>query len=373
MKSSVFFTKFMKLDEDEDSTKVCEKLEVLSRAITDVHMMKIFYTTTAMLQKSGVLTHENASNYIRKGLDKTAGVCTCGDSVSNLKIILEKAEQDEYIQRLDLHRFDNHAEVTRMENASFIADIRESIRSNTARIGGLEANVEAINHSVNAIKAGIKRQMKIEATVGIICVVLNAISFGVGGSILDASISVALGSIVDYSDLAHIQTVAEQWGGGCIEQVQAGVDLAMNEFGQKLLQDAVKRGHTLTVLSATAAMIKMQYLTMELRKELSKHDEVAASSDEVTLLSSERNRLDAQPKYLTRKESQDEVTHWLLSHLPRLQEEDALKYCACLIEEGFDSTDVLSAVVEEDLHFMKKAHISTLVQRIKTTVQRGNI
>ena len=71
--------------------------------------------------------------------------------------------------------------------------------------------------------------------------------------------------------------------------------------------------------------------------------------------------------YLTRKESQDEVRDWILSHLPRLTEEDVAKYCTCLVQDGFDSTDVLTAVNEEDLHFMKKAHKRVLIQRINSS------
>ena len=152
------------------------------------------------------------------------------------KLILEKADHDKHIQRFDFHRFDNDAEVTRMEHATFIIDIRDSIRYKTARIEGLEANLDAINHSVNAIKAGLKRQMKIEATFGLVCAALNAISFGVGGSILEGSIH-ALGSIVDYSDLTHILKIAEQWGEGCADQVQTGIDLAMDEFAEKSLSE----------------------------------------------------------------------------------------------------------------------------------------
>ena len=48
---------------------------------------------------------------------------------------------------------------------------------------------------------------------------------------------------MDYSDLAHIQAVAQQWGEGCVEQVQAGIDLASNEYAEKSLQDAVKEGN----------------------------------------------------------------------------------------------------------------------------------
>jgi len=167
------------------------------KCITDVHMMKFYYTTVAMLRRLDVMSKEDASSYIQMGLDRASSTCSpWGEAISCSSSYIEKAEGDGYIQRFDLYRFDNKAEVKRMESASFIADLQQAVTSNTARVEGLEANVAAINHSVNTIKDGIKRQMKIEAAVGFLCAKLNAISFGVGGSILDASIN-ALQSVVE--------------------------------------------------------------------------------------------------------------------------------------------------------------------------------
>lgn len=349
VKSSLFFAKLLEIEEDRSD--VNEKLEVLSMCITDVHMMKFYYTAVAIFQRSGILTKEAASRYIQRGLFRTSETCSCGESISCFKLILEKSENDGYIQRFDFHRFDNRAEVKRLESASFIVDIRQSVKSNTTRIEGLEANLEAINTSLNSIKDGIKRQMKIEATVGFLSAALNAISFGVGGSILDATMN-ALGSIVDYSDLAHIQHVATEWGQGCVEQVETGVELAMNEYADKFLQEAVEKGNTLTLVSATAAMINVQY------PNPNDTDRNCAPSSETASLS------DQQDVYLTNEKSYEEVERWLLTHLPRLQKEDVVRYCGCLIEDGFDSMDMLGDVREEDLHFMKKAHKRNLIQRM---------
>ena len=56
---------------------------------------------------------------------------------------------------------------------------------------------------------------------------------------------------------------------------------------------------------------------------------------------------------------------WLSSHLPRLQKDDADKYCEVLMEDGFDSLDILAEIGIEDLGFMKKAHKRALVERMK--------
>merc|ERR1711933_259455 len=60
--------------------------------------------------------------------------------------------------------------------------------------------------------------------------------------------------------------------------------------------------------------------------------------------------------YLSVADSSDEVEEWLSRFLPRLREEDAVKYLNYLNEEGFDSLERLSFVAEEDLSFMKTGH-----------------
>ena len=178
--------------------------------------------------------------------------------------------------------------------------------------------------------------------------------------------------------MTHILKIAEQWGEGCADQVQTGVNLAMDEFAEQSLSGAIRKGHTLTVVSATAAMVRKQY-ALELDDiDPNQISPVAASSQpedsskhemtsETTEYSQGQTRQGTLNLYLTRKESQDEVRDWILSHLPRLTEEDVAKYCTCLVQDGFDSTDVLTAVNEEDLHFMKKAHKRVLIQRINSS------
>jgi hypothetical protein len=59
----------------------------------------------------------------------------------------------------------------------------------------------------------------------------------------------------------------------------------------------------------------------------------------------------------------ERVMHWLLTHLPTIQEEDAVHYFNCLLEDGYDSID-LGEILEEDLHFMKKGHRRALLRSL---------
>jgi hypothetical protein len=62
----------------------------------------------------------------------------------------------------------------------------------------------------------------------------------------------------------------------------------------------------------------------------------------------------------------DDVMHWLLTHLPNLQEKDAISYFNHLLEDGFDTVDILKELLEEDLYFMKKGHRRAMLRSISS-------
>jgi len=59
-----------------------------------------------------------------------------------------------------------------------------------------------------------------------------------------------------------------------------------------------------------------------------------------------------------------EVEQWLLSSLPDLKNVDAANYCKCLIDDGFDSLDMLEELIEDDLYFMKTAHRRVMSRKL---------
>lgn len=150
-----------------------------------------------------------------------------------------------------------------MSNAPFILDIMEAIKLNTARIDGLESNVEVINESVNAIRKGLKRKMKVEAVVGLLSGIINVFSIGIGGSILSAASATALGSIVDFGDIVHIEKIAAECGVECVKMVEIGKELAaegrdaaIDRYASSMLEKAIKDGNVLVVVSAIAASMQ---------------------------------------------------------------------------------------------------------------------
>ena len=57
------------------------------------------------------------------------------------------------------------------------------------------------------------------------------------------------------------------------------------------------------------------------------------------------------------------VQNWLKEALPHLHDDDLTRYTSRLVEDGFDSVELLETdLVEEDMDFMKKAHRRALIR-----------
>ena len=64
-------------------------------------------------------------------------------------------------------------------------------------------------------------------------------------------------------------------------------------------------------------------------------------------------------------EKSEEVARWLLSYLPRLQQQDVQAYVKCLISDGFDSYEILKELGDDDIQFMKKGHKRVLSRKLE--------
>ncbi len=74
----------------------------------------------------------------------------------------------------------------------------------------------------------------------------------------------------------------------------------------------------------------------------------------------------AQASLANDKRAED-VEQWLMSYLPQLNKEDAIDYCKFLIDDGFDSLDMLAELIEDDIYFMKKAHKRVMSRKLSNT------
>jgi len=81
-----------------------------------------------------------------------------------------------------------------------------------------------------------------------------------------------------------------------------------------------------------------------------------------------RGYVPARPTESISQEAYEEVEQWLVSRLPRLQRADVSNYCWSLIDDGFDSAEMLEELEFDDLHFMKKAHQRALTRALSQDV-----
>ena len=146
--------------------------------------------------RSGEINTRDHSKYIKIALSKTAQTLTCSDSIAHFKLILSKLKDDGVITKLESKKLDSIAEDNKTLNLPFIKDMHRAIQSNTARIEGLEANLESLNESINELKRGMKRKLAVESSVGLVGAVLNAISFGIAGSAFQGALATTIGNIV---------------------------------------------------------------------------------------------------------------------------------------------------------------------------------
>jgi hypothetical protein len=67
------------------------------------------------------------------------------------------------------------------------------------------------------------------------------------------------------------------------------------------------------------------------------------------------------------------INDWLLSHLPDLEDTVVTSYSTHLIDDGFDSLDMLKELTEEDLQFMKTAHRRVLAKCLEEEQTNASI
>lgn len=219
-KKTAFYEKLM----EKDHRNIIFKIDSLCSLIRDVNQMKFYYTTVQTAVRLGLLGDEDRNRYILQALQKTAGLCTCKAALVMFKVILDKAESDDLIDSAQKYDLENDALVTQLENTEFIQTMKASIDANTnliqsigstmegyaSQVESLESNVEVIASSVARLKCGLDQKFRIDACVSFVSAVLNALSFGFGGTLITGAMSTTLSLIVDFGDISHIEKIASE-------------------------------------------------------------------------------------------------------------------------------------------------------------------
>ena len=192
-----FYDKLIKINK-KDVNVATHRLGELSSFIDDVHEMKIYYTYVACYYHMGLIDKVVTATCIKNGLHTVSTKCQDHNSVVIFKLISEKAYEDGYLTRWDFHDGDQLA-----EHAGLQPKFENLVEANMAHIEGLEANLVAVNNSVNQICKGLRWKYRIEAVMGFISAIINAISMGIGGGLLNAAS--AFHPVIDFGDIAHLK------------------------------------------------------------------------------------------------------------------------------------------------------------------------
>ena len=254
-----FYDELIKINEKDVNVATC-LLGKLFSFIEDVHMMKIYYTYVACYYRIGLIEKDDAGTFIKNGLLTVSTKCQDRYSVVMFKLINEKAYEDGYLTRWDFHDGDQLAEHAGLQPK--FESLVEAIRANTARIEGLEANLVAVNNSVNQIRKGLRRKYRIEAVTGFIKSVINAISMGIGGGLVDAA--AAFHTVVDFGDIDHLkESFADN--AALLDQVNEGlaladeiVGMAEDKLSDSKLQNVVNNEEDVVIGLVVAAKLVQQ-------------------------------------------------------------------------------------------------------------------
>ena len=256
--TSPFYAKMM--EETSDTLAYHKKFSDLSSLIEDVHQMKFHYTYVMNGYRMGTISIEDRDRYIKSGLEKSAFTLSNSKSVAIYKSILRKSVYDKVITDIESDELDSDAEDHKTSKMNFITDLQDAVKANTARIEGLEVNVEtlqenieSINASLNKVKKGIERKIAIETGVGVMGAILNAVSFGAAGSLLQGAMNASLAEMVDFGDIIHLQKIAQNNNLG--DSFSTGLNTFEATTANRKLEKAIKNKDTMSVITAIAVAI----------------------------------------------------------------------------------------------------------------------
>jgi hypothetical protein len=134
----------------------------LANAIANPPKFKIYYTLSRLTIQQHILTKERVEPLLSQALASIAPLCMSEDALVVFKLIQDKCRADGLLSNENYYRLDNRAEVTRMEYAEFICEMKEAIQRNATAIGGLEDIMEAVTKNVQILDQNIRRQYEVQ-------------------------------------------------------------------------------------------------------------------------------------------------------------------------------------------------------------------
>jgi len=350
--------------EIHDAVDAYEFHKTLVSAVTNLPELKCYYTFLATNVQQGLISHARATKLLEQVLQKLTQCCTTEDAFVAFEMILRKGVADGYIVEEDAVRYNNRAEVKRLEHAEFILDMKRAIEDNASRIQGLEgavdmvrSNITTLDHNIRQVnqqqtqmKSALAFKLKVEGCVSMVRACLNAVSFGMAGELANV-ISLVFHRVVDFGDVAHLKTVIQAscagdsgrglQGDQLLDDLDKGVawanetldtataDLAEGELAESKLVQALKNGSPLAVVGFAATMAR----SIETKSMGGTGDDKTVSEFSTSMASSSQAEFTIWPDALFDEEMEDPELE--LHTAVKFSDEDELKKIVkSMMEEG---------------------------------------
>ena len=256
---NVFYNKLVEVECDD----IVFKVHDLALLVSDVYQMKVFYIFLNHLYRSKRISKDERQRYTMKALQETFSTIQKTDqqALTMQDRIVEKCRQDGIlVSGFDNHETDSVAAITdpmsSLPNKLAMTEFRvgkilphtstqSSATTNTASesIGHrvVLAQAQALGRSLKEVYSALDAKDANQASTGVTCSILNALSFG-QTIFRDASCETlatcVLDEIVDYGDVNHICLVVSQSSNEKLQNaVQQGIAIVE---GAKLSLDATR-------------------------------------------------------------------------------------------------------------------------------------
>ncbi len=249
-----FYASLMERPKSEKEFR--NKLYRLSFKVENTHHMKLFYTYVMNEFRMGHIPKEVRNRHLRNAFENVSSSVVCPKTIRAYKLTLKKALSDEVISQGDMYELDSIAEDNKTFNDPKYLSLVEHVKKHASKIQNLEESVEKVhkdivnmNRSLIQVKLGLKKKIEIEAGVGVMSIILSAVSFGFAGPPLQGVAASSIEDIVDFGDIEHILEIA----------LGSSADLAHQVYGtvnsDKLLERSLSSKDGLGVFYAIATPV----------------------------------------------------------------------------------------------------------------------
>ncbi|CAN0119519.1 unnamed protein product, partial [Phaeothamnion confervicola] len=258
-----------------DAPTTAERLFPLVR--THVQLQQ-FVTLVAAWQHQRCLGDDESKLFTKRVLEVAARfVPVCRDSYAVFMVALDRARNLEIIDAHEYYAMSGDAHVERVKNADFVKEMQDEIKQIAGKTYDLEEALFVFWSALEDLRKAHQAQLRAQAIAGLFKAVVNVLSLGAGGAVLDSAVAIALSQIVDIGDIEAAKKLLEV---GCVAGFDAvavleeatgadnlkdlifcGVDTWAGGVGDNALDKAAKEKIAVKLVAVAAAAVNVQPAT----------------------------------------------------------------------------------------------------------------